>query len=60
MNKDLRNAAKNYLAIDIKMFDNKDNNTNDREKEDKEKSKDNMYVSMADLYSHVFAITCMR
>lgn len=46
--------------MEIKIFDNKDTNPNDREEDIKKKDKDNIDLLMASIYSHTVAISRMR
>lgn len=41
------------------MFDNEDNDVNDRKKERKKEPKNNIDMPMADLYLHIVVITHM-
>ncbi len=59
LNRDLKNAARNYQAADAEMINDEDNNNDNREKEGEEEPEDDIDVPIANSYSHVVAITRM-
>lgn len=60
LDRDLRNAINNHQVVDAKIFDNENNNTNDRKKKGKEEPEDNINMPTTDFYSYIVAITQMR
>lgn len=59
LDKNLQNSAKNH-TIKTEMFDDKDINVNNREKNIEEKDKKNKNLPIIDIYLHVVTITRMR
>ncbi len=60
LDRDLRNAVRNYQAADAEMFDGEDNNDDDREEEGEKEPEDDIDVPTADFYSHAVTITHMH
>lgn len=59
LDKNLKNVLQNHQPADMKIFDNEDNHIDSREKKGKKKLKNNINISLTDLYLYVIIIICM-
>ncbi len=60
LDRDLRNAARNYQATDVEIFNGEDNNDDNRKKEGEEEPEDDIDVPTANSYLYAVGITCMH